>query len=391
MRRLHSSRSTPGESVGVRVLMAAALAAALIEGGMSARAAETANPAWFTSTSSGSFANAASGDAVLSSIRSLSRFAQTDPAGVPVAFAGTSLFGGRDVEVAALLGRNLAVEFGARAGNASDFGSDGLFTNLAGSMQPFSQTGREMHAGSAIGFGDGLSLNFGESFGESDKLLPAFGPAWMETPLAGGSRGQAMAQTGFAALNWDVAPWANLGLVARQGSAQATPPLVQPANLSTAKASTQTLGVSGRVGLGAGWVTSFSYNEGITQLDLRPAANLAATENARGRAYGVAIAKHGLFGGDALGLAVSQQSLPSFGNVDLGDAPVADPFDGFISSTTRPILSNSKPETDLQLGYVTTFLDGALALQANAGYQMNSSGQPGNNGVAVLSRAKINF
>jgi hypothetical protein len=105
----------------------------------------------------------------------------------------------------------------------------------------------------------------------------------------------------------------------------------------------------------------------------------------------VAIAKHGLFGGDSLGLALSQQSVPSFGDVDLGDSPTADPFDGFISSATRPILNGSKPETDLQLGYVTTFLDGALALQANAGYQMNSAGQPGNNGVAVLSRAKINF
>ena len=49
------------------------------------------------------------------------------------------------------------------------------------------------------------------------------------------------------------------------------------------------------------------------------------------------------------------------------------------------------PETDLQLGYVTSFLDGALALQANAAYQMNYQGQTGATSLAVLSRAKIKF
>ena len=43
------------------------------------------------------------------------------------------------------------------------------------------------------------------------------------------------------------------------------------------------------------------------------------------------------------------------------------------------------PETDLQLGYVTSFLDGALALQANAAYQMNYQGQTGATSLSVLS------
>jgi hypothetical protein len=289
------------------------------------------------------------------------------------------------------LARNMVVEFGSRSGNAFDFAPDGLFTNTSGWMQPFSQTGHEAHAQSAIGFGDGLTLKLGESFGESDSLLPAYGPAWMQTPLAGGDRGDGFAQTGFAGLNWNVAPWADLGLVARQASAQGPAPIVQ-SGFSPAKVSAQTLGVSGKVAFGKGWVTSFSYNEGITPLDLRPAGPLLAADGVQhSRSYGVAIAKHGLFGDDALGLEVSRPALSSLGGVDLGDTTAADPFDGFISSSTRPIMSGNTQETDLQLGYVTTFLDGALALQANAGYQMNSSGQPGNNGVAVLSRAKINF
>jgi hypothetical protein len=371
--------------------MTAVVAAALLEGSMVARAVETPNPHLFTTTPDSSFANGVASDKSLASIRSLSRFAQIDTAGVPVTVASTSLLGGRDFETAMPLARNMVVEFGSRSGNAFDFAPDGLFTNTSGWMQPFSQTGHEAHAQSAIGFGDGLTLKLGESFGESDSLLPAYGPAWMQTPLAGGDRGDGFAQTGFAGLNWNVAPWADLGLVARQASAQGPAPIVQ-SGFSPAKVSAQTLGVSGKVAFGKGWVTSFSYNEGITQLDLRPAGNLLAADGVQhSRSYGVAIAKHGLFGDDALGLEVSRPALSSLGGVDLGDTTAADPFDGFISSSTRPIMSGNTQETDLQLGYVTTFLDGALALQANAGYQMNSSGQPGNNGVAVLSRAKINF
>ncbi len=354
---------------------------------MLAHAAETANPSFFYTPANSGLANA--NENSLSSVQLLSRFAQIDTTGAPVAFQRASLFGGREFEAVAPLGPNLALEFESRSGDAYDFGSGGIVTNLAGSMQPFSETGREMHAGSEIAFGNGFSLNFGESFGESDSLLPAFGPQWMRTPLAGGDRLLGTAQSGFAALDWNAAPWASLGLVARQGSAQA--PVVS-AGLSPAKLSTQTLGATGKVAFGNGWVTRFSYNQGITQLDLRPGGNLLPAENAQqSRSYGVAIAKHGLFGDDAMGLEVSRESPSLLGGVDLGDSAAVDPFDGFISSATRPIMSGSTPETDVQLGYVTTFLDGALALQANAGYQMNSSGQPGNNGVAVLSRAKINF
>ena len=52
---------------------------------------------------------------------------------------------------------------------------------------------------------------------------------------------------------------------------------------------------------------------------------------------------------------------------------------------------NRAQETDIQLGYVTNFLDGAVALQTNAGYQTNAQGQPGATSVSLLSRAKIKF
>ena len=48
-------------------------------------------------------------------------------------------------------------------------------------------------------------------------------------------------------------------------------------------------------------------------------------------------------------------------------------------------------ESDVALGYVTTFLDGALALQANAAYQVNAAGTKGQTAVTGVARAKLNF
>ncbi len=55
------------------------------------------------------------------------------------------------------------------------------------------------------------------------------------------------------------------------------------------------------------------------------------------------------------------------------------------------LFDSKTPETDFELGYVTTFLDGSVALQTNASYQMNFAGQSGSNAVSFLSRAKIKF
>ena len=58
-----------------------------------------------------------------------------------------------------------------------------------------------------------------------------------------------------------------------------------------------------------------------------------------------------------------------------------------------PQLNNTPraPESDVQLGYVTNFLNGAVSLQTNAAYQTNYQGQPGATSVSLLSRAKIKF
>jgi hypothetical protein len=152
------------------------------------------------------------------------------------------------------------------------------------------------------------------------------------------------------------------------------------------RSSSQALTVTGHMNIGQGWVTTASFSEGMTQLDQRigPATNLHE------QSFAFAITKHGLFGDDALALSFSRPA-PS----------LAGSLAGLSASTDLPlIVAQGVPtirpglratENDFQLGYVTNFMDGAVALQTNAAYQTNFQGQPGATSVSLLSRAKIKF
>lgn len=197
-----------------------------------------------------------------------------------------------------------------------------------------------------------------------------------------------------AALDWDISRWGSLGLTAVNSTASSdmlgdlTPSALSLTDGSTLSAA----GLAAHVKLGDGWVTSFSYNVDITQLDLKAGASPAlGTTSVHGQSYGVAVAKHGLFGdADALGISVSRPSPDYFGSLSLADAGLESRVN--LSDSYRGIgLANQAQETDVALSYVTTFFKGRLALQANAGYQMNVAGQSGANSLTVLSRAKINF
>lgn len=203
-----------------------------------------------------------------------------------------------------------------------------------------------------------------------------------------GGHGQVLpSDTSAHFFQWDFTKWAGLGISAQGGEGSGLFGRYEPGGLpSLQSAKAAAVGLSARFGLGAGWVTSFSYNEGIAQLNLRPGNILDSEENMlHASAYGVSVAKHGLFSGrDALGLSVSRPlELYAGGKPSAAVAP--------LIGGEQNLLPGGKQETDVELGYVTTFFDGALALQANAGYQMNAAGKNGQNSVTVLSRAKINF
>ena len=162
--------------------------------------------------------------------------------------------------------------------------------------------------------------------------------------------------------------------------------VAQPAGIAP-RAATRAVSVSARLGLGSGWVTTASFSEGLSQLDLRG----SPTSEVREQSYSFSITKHGLFGDDSLGFAVTRPIQIYSGTAEITAADGVDPNYNLALNSERISLAGVKPETDIELGYVTTFLDGALALQANAAYQLNTQGQNGTNSLAVVSRAKIKF
>jgi hypothetical protein len=185
-----------------------------------------------------------------------------------------------------------------------------------------------------------------------------------------------------AGLNWNFAQWGGIGLTAAHDN-YFVMSSERPSLASVSRVANDTLGISAHLGLGGGWVTTASYNEGLTQLDLRPSAPDMHTQS-----YTIAIAKHGLFGDDTLGFSFSQPAK-GVANNDLANLVASGSLPPVYAGSPR--FAESAPESDFQLGYVTSYLNGALALQTNAAYQVNVQGQSGANAVTLLSRAKIKF
>lgn len=274
---------------------------------------------------------------------------------------------------------------------------DGLFFSASAVNAPYaSLTGGGNFVGATIALADDLHFRFGAS--SLDPRRPGFDvpSASMLAQLQGVPRSldQRKARSAMAGMTWDFAKWGGLGITGTQTDEQngLLGGVGSDAAPLAGSASTTAVGLSARLGFGSGWVTTFSYNEGITQLNLRPNGILSGTDTLHSRAYGMAVAKHGLFSGnDSLGLAVTRPLQIYAGGVDLATAAGVGSNRNLLIGRDHVLLSGGAPETDVEFGYVTTFLDGALALQANAGYQMNLAGQSGRNSVTVLSRAKINF
>lgn len=153
-------------------------------------------------------------------------------------------------------------------------------------------------------------------------------------------------------------------------------------------ARTNAFSVAARAEVGSGWVTTASFSQGMTQLDRKGAGGASMV---REQSYSLAIAKHGLFSGDdALGIAFTRPAPSMAGSfsslMGSGDAPAL-----VVSQSPALGVGRYAQENDISVGYVTNFLDGAVALQTNAAYQTNAQGQRGATGVSLLSRAKIKF
>jgi hypothetical protein len=267
---------------------------------------------------------------------------------------------------------------------------DGLFLSAASFGMPYTAlTGGGDYAGASadlarnLRFGIGVqNLGAGARGSAPDAYTALANLGGQPAPYAPRS-----ADALVAGLSWDPAKWASFGLTAVQADERNA---ILGNDAPGAVADTTALGVSARVHFGSGWSTTASYSEGISQLDLKSGFAPMTADTLHSRAYGIAIAKNGLFGDDTLGLAVSQQPLGAQGGF------VTMPGDAAGGTTSsffarNHLLEGGTPETDVEVGYITTFLDGSLALQTNASFQMNYAGQTGANAVSLLSRARIKF
>lgn len=264
------------------------------------------------------------------------------------------------------------------------------FTRLSSTSSAFIEGGS-----ATIDFGKTVHISVAQASFDPPRDLFAMSDnlgAIGETPLA---LIKPQARLSSASVDWSFTDWGSLGLTAMDseepvgllGPINAMP--LTPGGLTRASA----LALSAHVSLGDGWVTTVSYGVGISQLNLKAAASIS-TGTVRSGVYGLAVAKHGLFGdADALGLSITHPVETYEGKVDLSGVSLTTSGGDSTYSLLgdRAFLPGGTPQTDVELGYVTTFFGGALALQANAGYQMNVVGQSGVNSVSVLSRAKINF
>lgn len=186
----------------------------------------------------------------------------------------------------------------------------------------------------------------------------------------------------LAGVSWNPVDWVSLGLEAVSSYRRNTPLAYGEAAPLGQVSRTTGVEMAASFNLGNDWVTTTRFAQGFTQLSQRTGA---AGSDFDSQAYSITVARKGVFGDDALGFTLSRPAPGMIGSFAAFNA----------AGDLPPVLlapgKNSAPETDLQLGYVTSFLNGRLALQANAGYQLNAQGQSGASAVSVLSRAKINF
>jgi hypothetical protein len=183
---------------------------------------------------------------------------------------------------------------------------DGLLLSSASLNLPYAAlTSDSSYVGANISIADGLRVRFGaETLAAQNPEFPTID----NLALFGGPQqyDQRSARTGLAGVDWDFASWGGLGIVASRtleqngvlGSANAGPLALSKSASSTA------LGTSAHVGFGDGWVTTVSFSQGITNLDLRANSLESSSETLHSSAYALAIAKHNLFGGDSIAFSV---------------------------------------------------------------------------------------
>ena len=110
-----------------------------------------------------------------------------------------------------------------------------------------------------------------------------------------------------------------------------------------------------------------------------------------GGAYGIAIATRNVFGDDSLGFALTRPMHIYSGTGLLTAATGADAMGNLTIGHGQVDFAESTPETDLEVGYTRTFMEGRLTLQSDAAYQLDVGGQTGRNAATFVTRLKLSL
>ena len=248
-----------------------------------------------------------------------------------------------------------------------------LFPSSFG-LSPGALSGTTAYAGVSFALSDELDVSFGHSslgFGALSSDQPSPFSRDLAERLGDNLRGTGVSS---ASISWNFSDWGGLSITASQASGNgALLGVISGPIGAVGTVESLSLGISARVGFGEGWVTSIAYSGGVTQLDLSRNGLIVSPETVSSRGFGLALEKQGLFGADALGISVSR------------------PLQVYTGALGAALAGSQARESDVELGYVTTFLDGTLALQANAAYQLNAAGNEGETAVTGVARAKLKF
>jgi hypothetical protein len=272
------------------------------------------------------------------------------------------------------LAANLSQDIKLELANGRNWASFGDLFPSANGLSSDYLSGTTAFAGASFALTDELDLSFGRSqlgFGAMSPDQPSQFSRDLAERLGDNLRDTA---TTTASINWNFSDWGGLAVTASRSTGNGSLLGVISGPMGAAgTVDSMSLGISARVGFGEGWVTTIAYSGGVTQLDLNRNGLLSSAETVSSRGFGLALAKQGLFGEDAIGISVSR------------------PLQVYNGAIGAAFAGAQARESDVELGYVTTFLGGTLALQANAAYQLNALGAEGENAVTGVARAKLKF
>lgn len=312
-----------------------------------------------------------------------------------------------DMVVTARLSDTTTVSFGHNATlsgrvNALDIAADdrfdGLYMSASALNSPFLALADGGDFGSAsFRVNDSLSFSFGFSQGAADEEAATYTQVMaddrMLSKLTQDVEHTRSAQSTLAAMSWNFAPWGtagvSVGMTEEQNSLLGS--TESGALALTSDASTASVGTSVKFDLGDQWTMSGSWSMGRTQATPVAGSIVQGYSEIESQAYGLAIAKQGIFeDDDSLGFAVSRPLHITSGTATMYASTGVTEDREIIYTQENVALASSTPETDYELGY-TTKLSADTSLQANFIYQQNVGGEANEDAVAGLMTLKTRW